>query len=178
MAESPLEQATRTYEGGPPRAVESTLDLTSSNRTQTRGGYITRRRDRFETMLYFSTRRTPTRYLRGRSILGSGIHPRLKLLQIEPRLEEATSLDVGIVLRQCHVFQLGVRRLTTYEEGPFWAVESTLDLDFFKSNPDSRRLHHSTSGTFLDKVIFFNSAYADSLPTRKVHSGQWNPPST
>ena len=81
MAESPLEQATRTYEGGPPRAVESTLDLTSSNRTQTRGGYITRRRQRFETMLYFSTRgrRTST-------------------------------------------------RLATYEGGPPWAVEYTLDL--------------------------------------------------
>ena len=70
------------------------------------------------------------------------------------------------------------RRLATYGWGPFWAVESTLDLNFFKSNPKSRRLHNSTSGTFSDKVIFLDSAYVDSLPTRKVHSGQWNTPST
>ena len=66
-----------TYEGGPFWAVESTLDLTYSNRTQTRGGYTTRRRERFETKSHFWTRRTSTRYLRGRPILGGGTHPRL-----------------------------------------------------------------------------------------------------
>ena len=95
MAESPLEQATRTYEGGPPRAVESTLDLTSSNRTQTRGGYITRRRDRFETMLYFSTRRTSTRW--------SGVLAKFskifQLLLRAPKLEECTSPDARSTMR-------------------------------------------------------------------------------
>ena len=89
-----------------------------------------------------------TRDLRVRSILGSGIYPRLKLILIEPKVKEATQLDVGNVLRQNHIFGLGVRRLTTYEEGPFWAVEYTLDFNLFKSNPNSRRLHNSTSGTF------------------------------
>ena len=122
MAESLLEQATRTLRVrsillSEPKLEEATsLDVGNALRQS----HI------------FSTRRTPTRYLRGRSILGSGIRPRLRLLQIEPRLEEATSLDVGNVFRQSHILQLGVRRLTTYEEGPFWAVESTLDLEFFK----------------------------------------------
>ena len=49
-------------------------------------------------------------------------------------------------MRQSHIFQLGVRRLTTYEGGPFWAVGSALDFEVFLRSTEAQNAH------FTEKV--------------------------
>ena len=172
MAESPLEQATRTYEGGPPRAVESALDLTSSNRTQTRGGYITRRRQRFETMLYFSTqgRRTSTRL----AILWTCVRFPNRSAQLRRRVADDTRLtthegtpDLGL----SQIFKDFVTSTQSSQTRGAYFPRPQKDYEtqsFSEKNPTGRR---SSTSPWRSHPSSRRLAL-----TREVHHGQWNPP--